>query len=252
MGDEPGGAADDSAVARARALLDAARRVVVLTGAGVSAESGVPTFRGQGGLWRSHRPEELATPEAFARDPELVWSWYDWRRHTVGQARPNPGHEALARLEARLGDGFLLATQNVDRLHQQAGSRRVRELHGSIWVLRCTGCEREREDRATPLPSLPPRCAACGALERPGVVWFGESLPADALGEALRAAATCDALVVAGTSAVVYPAAGVAVAALRAGRPVIEVNLDPTDLSGQVTVSLRGKTGELLPRLVGA
>lgn len=239
----------EAELARARELLAGARRVVVLTGAGFSAESGVPTFRGPQGLWRQFRPEELATPEAFARDPRLVWEWYEWRRGLVAQARPNPGHEALVRLEARVPE-FLLATQNVDGLHQLAGSQRMSELHGSIWRLRCCGCGDERLDRAHPLPELPPRCGGCGGLLRPGVVWYGESLPLEALQAAVEAARACDLAIVAGTSAVVYPAAGVATAALQAGRPVLEINPERTELSGLVAVSLRARSGEVLPLLV--
>ena len=160
-------------VAEAGQRLRAARRVVALTGAGISAESGVPTFRGPGGLWRQYRPEDLATPEAFARDPRLVWEWYAWRRETIAPLRPNAAHDALVALEKRTPE-FLLATQNVDGLHAAAGSRRIVELHGTIWRLRCTSCGEERDDRRVPLAEIPPRCD-CGALLRPGVVWFGEA-----------------------------------------------------------------------------
>ncbi len=155
-----------------REWLKQARSVAVLTGAGVSAESGVPTFRGNNGLWRQYRAEDLATPGAFARDPKLVWEWYDWRRGLIAQAQPNAGHRALVELEKRV-PSFTLITQNVDGLHELAGSRNVLEVHGSIWKVRCTSCERERMDRRTPLPEIPPKCE-CGALLRPGVVWFGE------------------------------------------------------------------------------
>ena len=158
-----------------RGWLKEARSVAVLTGAGVSAESGVPTFRGPNGLWKQHRPEDLATPGAFARDPKLVWEWYDWRRARITETQPNPGHYALAEMEKRI-PRFTLITQNVDGLHEQAGSRNVLRLHGSIWIVRCTSCEAEREDRRTPLPQIPPMCE-CGGMLRPGVVWFGEPLP---------------------------------------------------------------------------
>jgi len=233
---------------QARQLVRDARRVVVLTGAGISAESGVPTFRGPGGLWREHRFEDLATPTAFARDARLVWEWYDYRRGEVGKAAPNAGHRALVDLEGERD--VTVVTQNVDRLHHLAGSRLVHELHGSLWVVRCVGCGAEREDRTSPLDPLPPRCAECDDLLRPGVVWFGEALPEAALAASFEAAATCDVLLVVGTSAVVYPAAGVAVAALQSGRPVVEVNTEETPFSERVAVSLRGKAGEVLPRLV--
>lgn len=232
---------------RARSILSSARRVAVLTGSGISAESGVPTFRGAGGLWRTFRPEELATPEAFARDPQLVWEWYDWRRGLVAAAKPNPAHEALVKLEARC-QSFTLATQNVDGLHALAGSRNVILLHGDLWTLRCVACGAERQDRQAPLPELPPRCA-CGALLRPGVVWFGEPLPEGAMERAAAAAASAQALLMIGTSAAVWPAAGLGEVALGAGVPVIEINLGATVYSDRV-LSLAGRAGDLLPRLV--
>ncbi len=236
------------ALDRGRELLTRARRVVAMTGAGISAESGVPTFRGPDGLWRSHRPEDLATPEAFARDPLLVWQWYDWRRGLVAATRPNPGHAALVRLEQRCAS-FLLVTQNVDGLHAVAGSRNVLHLHGDLWTLRCTRCGAERVDRTTPLPALPPRCA-CGGLERPGVVWFGEALPAGAMERAADAIAEADAVLIVGTSGVVYPAAGLAHVAFHRDIPVIEVNPDETGHTHRV-IAVRAKAGEALPALVG-
>jgi len=242
---------------RAAELVARARRVCVLTGAGISAESGVPTFRGWTAadgddppLWARFRPEELATPEAFHADPALVWAWYDWRRGLVAASEPNAGHRALAMLEQRVPE-FTLVTQNVDGHHTRAGSRRVLHLHGDLFTVRCTGCGAEREDRRHPLPELPPRCAGCGAMERPGVVWFGEMLPADILGDAAAAAEQCDVMLVVGTSAVVYPAAGVAIAAIQAGRPVIEINPEPTPLSEACVHTLRGPAGEILPLLLG-
>ena len=168
-----------------------ARSVVVLTGAGISAESGVPTFRGEGGLWRQYRAEELATPHAFRRDPSLVWEWYNWRRQLIGDCRPNAAHRTLVEMEAQFDD-FVLVTQNVDGLHLLAGSRNVVELHGDIWRMRCTGgCRADWEDRTSPLPELPARCPSCGALARPDVVWFGETLPPEALDAAWAAAQRC-------------------------------------------------------------
>ena len=227
-----------------------AERVVVLTGAGISAESGVPTFRGAGGLWRQHRPEDLATPEAFARGPRLVWEWYDWRRARVAKAEPNPGHLALAQLERRVPN-FTLITQNVDGLHQRAGSRRVLKLHGDIWTLHCLGCGLEETNHDVPLREIPPRCS-CGGLFRPGVVWFGEALPADVLRHAMEAAAHAQVFLVVGTSAVVQPAASLPLLAQQNGAKLVEINLEETPLSAQADASFWGKAGELLPRLLEA
>ncbi|MFH1033111.1 MAG: NAD-dependent deacylase [Pseudomonadota bacterium] len=237
---------DDLALARAR--LAGAGRVAVLCGAGVSAESGVPTFRGPGGLWENHRPEDLATPRAFARDPALVWRWYNWRRELISRCQPNPAHLALAELERRLAE-FTLITQNVDGLHALAGSRQPLELHGSLWRVRCQGCGQEHEERRLDLPA-PPRCPACGGLLRPGVVWFGESLDSQLLDRAWQAAQTCQVMLVVGTSAVVQPAASLALVARRAGAYVVEVNLEATPNSGQVDVSFLGQAGDILPRLL--
>ncbi len=232
----------------ARQWLKQARSVAVLTGAGVSAESGVPTFRGDGGLWKQHRAENLATPQAFARDPKLVWEWYDWRRSVLAEARPNPGHYALVDLEKR-APAFTLITQNVDGLHELAGSRNVLRLHGSIWTLRCLDCRREREDRSVHLPEIPPRCE-CGGMLRPGVVWFGEALPPGVWQQAEAASRSADLFLVIGTSAVVYPAAGLASIAKSAGARVVEVNVAETALSNEIDAFLQGPSGELLPRLI--
>jgi NAD-dependent deacetylase len=232
---------------KARRLFDQASRLAVLTGAGISAESGVPTFRGSAGLWKQFRPEDLATPEALARNPDLVWEWYDWRRGLIANVQPNAGHYALAEIEQRV-PGFTLITQNVDGLHQQAGSKAVLEIHGSIWKLRCMTCHREWLDRSIPL-ALPPHCE-CGSLARPGVVWFGENLPVAIWDTAERAAASCDVLLVAGTSAVVYPAAGLIHLAQAAGAKVIEVNVEPTAMSGLVDCVVTGPAGQVLPALL--
>lgn len=220
-----------------------------MTGAGISAESGVPTFRGAGGLWRTFRAEDLATPQAFQRDPKLVWEWYDWRRQWLLTVEPNAGHRALVELEERLGDGFVLITQNVDGLHDRAGSHRVLKLHGDIWEVRCIECGRRSRDERAPLPDVPPRCE-CGGLLRPGVVWFGEALPEGVFERAMEQALNCDLLLVVGTSAQVYPAAGLVPLALRHGADVIEVNLEETPQSSHVTLSLRGKAGEILPGIL--
>lgn len=237
---------------RARSALARARTVTALTGAGISAESGLPTFRGAGGLWRNYRPEELATPEAFARDPRMVWEWYAWRQALADEAEPNAGHLALAELERRLGDGFTLVTQNVDGLHRRAGHARPIELHGSLWRVRCVECARERELVEPILPPLPPRCEDCGGMERPGVVWFGEGLPEDAFEEAYDASRAADVFLSIGTSGQVHPAAGLIEVARGAGRIVIEVNPDLTPFSSKAHYRLPGPAGEVLPALIGA
>jgi len=222
--------------------------VAALTGAGISAESGLPTFRGPGGLWRNYRAEQLATPEAFHRDPKLVWEWYDWRRSVHAKCQPNPGHMALAELQSR-HPRFVLVTQNVDDLHERAGSRDVIHLHGSIWLLRCLACGREEPNDRVPLDPLPPVCA-CGGMLRPAVVWFGEPLPERELATAVAAAQQAGVFLVVGTSSMVYPAAALPRVALEHGARVIEVNPEPTDLTRFAQVSLRGRAGEILPQLV--
>ncbi len=223
-------------------------RVVALTGAGVSAESGIPTFRGPGGLWERFRPEDLATPEAFARDPRRVWAWYKWRLGIVLSARPNPAHLALAELE-RMGLLEAVITQNVDGLHQEAGSKRVVELHGSLRRARCTRCGLRISLEAVPSEDLP-KCPSCGGLLRPDVVWFGEPLPSDAWEEAVRLAATCRCMLVVGTSGTVYPAASLPFLAKERGAAVVEVNVNQTPITEIAVVSLRGRASEVLPLLV--
>jgi NAD-dependent deacetylase len=232
---------------RIREWLESSASIAVLTGAGISAESGIPTFRGPGGLWREYRPQDLATPQAFARDPKLVWQWYDWRRGLIAQAQPNPGHFALAEIELRHAH-FTLITQNVDGLHDRAGSRNILKVHGDIWTLRCSVCGRQHVDLRESLPELPPRCS-CGQLERPAVVWFGESLPPEIWNRAERAAREARLFLVIGTSAAVYPAAGLAAVAKSAGARVVEINLEETSISGLVDFSLRGPAAEILSRI---
>ncbi len=234
-----------------RQALEEALKIAVLTGAGISRESGIPTFRGTDGLWRNYSPEQLATPEAFARDPRLVWEWYDWRRSVIQKAQPNAGHLALAKLEQRKY-AFTLITQNVDGLHDRAGSKNVLKLHGDIWQVRCQGCgsvERNEGPAAIHYRTLPPRCP-CGGLLRPGVVWFGESLPADLWEQALEASAQAQLFLVVGTSAVVYPAAGLAEVARQAGARLAVVNPEATPIDSLADWVLRGPSGELLPRLL--
>lgn len=233
---------------RIREWLRCASSIAVLTGAGISAESGIPTFRGPGGLWRQYRPEDLATPEAFARDPKLVWEWYDWRRGLIAQAQPNPGHVALAEMERRARN-FTLITQNVDGLHDRAGNRQVLRVHGDIWTVRCSACGRERKDLRPTIPDLPPRCS-CGAIERPGVVWFGEALPQDVWFCAEQAARDASVFLVVGTAAVVYPAAGLVNLAKSRGAKIVEINIAETPISTMVDTSLRGPAAELLPQLI--
>jgi NAD-dependent deacetylase len=229
--------------------LASARSVVVLTGAGVSAESGVPTFRGVQGLWRQYRAEDLATPEAFSRDPKLVWEWYDWRRRLIAECQPNPAHHAIAFLE-RQAQKFLLITQNVDGLHRLAGSVRMVELHGNLWRVRCPRESKITENLDVPLHTIPP-CCECGGLLRPDVVWFGEALPSEALHKTREAVESCDVFLIVGTSAVVQPAASLPRIARNNGAYVIEVNLEPTPLTPIAHESHHGKAGEILPRLFG-
>jgi NAD-dependent deacetylase len=232
----------------ARDVLRRASRIAVLTGAGISAESGIPTFRGPGGVWRTYKAEDLATPEAFAKDPKFVWEWYDYRRSAIAEVQPNAGHLALADFERRV-PGFTLITQNVDGLHDRAGSKNILKVHGDVWVVRCTECGREREEKNARLSELPPRCA-CGGIERPGVVWFGEGLPAAVWESAQRAVQEAEVLLVVGTSAVVHPVAGLAALAKSRGAVVVEVNLAETPVSAGADYSLRGPAGEVLPQLI--
>jgi NAD-dependent deacetylase len=219
-----------------------------MTGAGISAESGIPTFRGAGGLWKEYKPEDLATPEAFAKDPRLVWEWYNWRRELIAKAAPNSAHKALVQLEIRK-PRYTLITQNVDGLHDMAGSGKILKLHGDIWRLRCTVCGANWPNRKSPLPKIPPHCA-CGGLARPGVVWFGEALPDGMMKEAEHAASSAEIFLVIGTSASVYPAASLVPFAKQAGAKVIEINTDETPFSATVDCALRGAAGELLPKLL--
>ena len=226
-----------------------ATSVCVLTGAGISAESGVPTFRGEEGLWKKFRPEELANFDAFIRNPELVWEWYSYRRKLIHEVKPNPAHHALVALERRVKD-FTLVTQNVDNLHRRAGSKNVLELHGNIERSYCVQCR-----ALAPEPTLEgltrvPRCAKCGGLVRPDVVWFGEMLPLEVFSKAESAARQCDIFFCIGTSAVVFPAASLPYMALDHGAFVVEMNLESTDLSSRAHEALAGKAGEILPDLL--
>lgn len=235
---------------RAVTALRQAQRVAVLTGAGVSAESGVATFRGSGGLWEGHRIEEVATPQAFEINPTLVWRFYNLRRAGLRAVCPNPGHYALARMEQHwYGDRFAVVTQNIDGLHRAAGSQRVLEIHGNLARVRCTSCGTTTDRGCEPLADLP-KCHDCGALLRPDVVWFNEMLPEDIWTESCEQVGRCDCFLVVGTSAVVYPAAGLIGLAHRAGAAVIEVNLEPTEARVHGTIGLYGPSGVILPQLV--
>ena len=239
----------DAIPERLTAALRSSAHTVILTGAGVSAESGIATFRdAQTGLWARYRPEELATPEAFERDPALVWQWYQWRRDLISRARPNPAHLAIAGLE-RLVSRLTLVTQNVDGLHQQAGSRGVLEFHGNIHRNRCS-VENQIVVMDVQATNKPPRCPSCGARVRPDVVWFGEPIPSHALLSANAAASDCDLFLTVGTSSMVRPAADLAALARSAGALIAEINPQETVLSPGADFTLRGQAGTVLPALV--
>ncbi len=230
-------------------LLKRAQRIAVLTGAGVSQESGLRTFRdAQTGLWAQYKPTHLASPEAFARDPKLVWDWYAWRREAIKGVRPNPGHYALVTLEKKILQ-FTLITQNVDGLHRMAGSLNVHELHGNIQRVRCADCSTFAETWDEETETVP-QCEACGGLLRPDVVWFGESLPRQELEAAVLAARACEVFFSIGTSGVVQPAASLAVQARNNGAIIVEINAEPTPLTSGADFALQGKSGEVLPELV--
>mgnify|MGYP001144211658 CR=1 FL=1 len=232
-------------------LLRTCRNAAALTGAGVSQESGVPTFRDSlDGLWAKYRAEDLATHQAFRRDPQLVWDWYAMRRAKVDEVKPNPGHTALAEISRHIPH-FTLITQNVDGLHQQAGSPQVIELHGNIRRVKCFRCGRMASSWTDTGPGVP-TCSSCGGLLRPDVVWFGEQLPLDALEKAVKAARACQVFLSIGTSGLVQPAASLAIAAKNHGGAIIEINAEPTPLTGKCNYALHGKSGEILPELVRA
>jgi NAD-dependent deacetylase len=236
---------------RAAHVISTARTVTVVTGAGVSAASGVPTFRGATDLWKSFRPEDLATPEAFARDPGTVWEWYQWRRSSIADCRPNQAHEVLA-VWSRRYPRFHLITQNVDGLHERAGTADVTRFHGSIWDLQCAvacaGAPRTWSDHTVEFPRLPPPCPHCGGPARPGVVWFGEAIPAEAIIAAHRAS-LCDVCIVVGTSSQVYPAAGIVTAAGSRGATTIEINPETTALTRAMDISIALPAVDALDRI---
>lgn len=226
-----------------------AKRVAVLTGAGISAESGVPTFRGESGLWKKFRPEELANVNAFLSNPKLVWEWYNYRKKLISEVKPNPGHVALVAIENQIPE-FCLITQNVDGLHRTAGSQTILELHGNIMRSKCLDCGMKDE---TPLLEFTdvPKCL-CGGMMRPDVVWFGEMLPEDVIRDAFERTEACEVFLCIGTSAVVHPAASLPMVARQAGAYVVEINLDSTVISDRVDESILGQSGNILPKLVDA
>lgn len=224
-----------------------AKDVVVSTGAGVSAESGVPTFRGAGGIWEKMDAAELASVDGFMKNPQLVWEWYQYRRDLMGKVTPNPGHHAIAQMEKLIAN-FTLITQNIDGLHARAGSANLLELHGNIGRNKCLKCERPFTGEIDLEQGLP--LCECGGMIRPDVVWFGEMLPQDVLEKAFRAAEEADVFFSVGTSAIVQPAASLPFIARRGGAYVVEVNIEPTGLTTVADLFLQGKSGEVLPRIV--
>lgn len=232
-------------------LLSRTSNLVALTGAGVSQESGLRTFRdSQSGLWAQYKPQDLASPQAFARDPKLVWDWYAWRREAIKGARPNAGHYALAEIEKK-NPQFTLITQNVDGLHRMAGNQNILELHGNIQRVRCSECSRFADSWDEDSETVP-CCDHCDGLLRPDVVWFGESLPRDQLERAVEASRACDVYFSIGTSGVVQPAASLAHSAKSNGAIIVEINAETTPLTEKADFFLQGKSGEILPALVKA
>lgn len=225
------------------------RKCAVLTGAGISAESNVPTFRGKDGLWGKFRPEELATMDAFLSNPKIVWEWYNWRRQLIGKTQPNPGHYALVKME-ELFDRFDLITQNVDGLHRQAGSKNVCEVHGNITANKCVDCNKRAPDDIEIDPSDIPVCGQCGGQLRPDVVWFGEMLDQSVIAGAMKAASASEVFLSIGTSALVHPAAGLPMMAKHAGATLVEINPEQTPLTDMADYYFSAKSGEFLPGLV--
>ena len=239
--------AQDEEIVEACRLLSRAKNVVVFTGAGISAESGIPTFRGKDGMWEKYRAEELATWSAFEQDPKKVWEWYDWRRQLISKADPNPAHSVIAEMEDYYPN-LSVITQNVDGIHKRAGNRNIIELHGNVWRANCLEEGRTFDFYEVPLRQLPPRCE-CGSLIRPDVVWFGEAMPMKEVTKAFSFAKDCEAMLAVGTSALVQPAANQPFAAKESAASIIEINIEPTPVSRIADVSLFGKAGEILPEL---
>jgi NAD-dependent deacetylase len=242
---------NDNSVLQLAQRLKAASRVTALTGAGISAASGVPTFRGEEGLWKSYSPQELATPQAFRRDPRLVWEWYNWRRELISKCRPNPAHHVIAKWSKQYS-GFVLITQNVDGLHEKAGTENIIRFHGSIWEVMCwNSCQSSPDrwiDTTVPMPQIPPSCPYCGGLIRPGVVWFGEGIDPGVLEESAKAL-HCEVFITIGTSSQVYPAAALADQARVNGAFTAEINMEATPASESVHLSIQGPAETILPEI---
>ena len=236
----------DEKILAAKQIIDTSSKITVLTGAGISAESGIPTFRDNDGMWNNIRPQDIASPHAFKKDPELVWEWYDWRRRIINKANPNQGHYALAEIE-RQKEKFTLITQNIDGLHEIAGSINLMELHGNIWEIRCEKCDTVNKNYEVPLPEIPPKCNKCGEITRPNVVWFEEIIPMHMIDQALLSIEESDLMLIIGTSGIVEPAASMGLLAKQSGKQVIEIHLEETPNSAIYNISLQGKSGEILP-----
>ncbi len=239
---------DNELLLKAREIIDGSDRITVLTGAGISAESGIPTFRGTDGTWNEVNPETVATPQAFKNDPVHVWKWYDQRREIIDKARPNQGHFALSEIE-RTKEKFTLITQNIDGLHQVAGSQNIIEIHGNIWEIKCEKCGLVIKNYETPLTELPPICRKCEGIMRPNVVWFGEIIPMEVIDSALFAIEQSALIIIIGTSGIVEPAASMGLMAKQSGKKVIEINLEKTFNTGICDISIQAKAGEVLPLL---
>ncbi len=235
-------------IQKAKEIIEKSKKIVIITGAGISQESGIPTFRGVGGLWKKYRAEELATYEAFKKNPELVWKFYDYRRQIIAKAKPNEGHKILAKAEKRF-DSFYIITQNIDGLHRKAGSKNVLELHGNIWRVRCEREKKTFEYRQNPMTSIPPECPVCGNILRPDVVWFGESLPKDVLEKSYHLSSNADVAIVVGTSSIVYPAAHLPYITKQNGGKLIEINIKTTPLTDIADIHLKGKSSEILKQI---
>jgi len=225
------------------------KNIVILTGAGISAESGVPTFRGKDGLWRNYDPMELATPAAFNNNPKLVWEWYNWRREIVSKTQPNQGHFALTQMEQRYKNTTII-TQNVDGLHIKAGTEKVLEIHGNIWRTRCTVCGDINYNYTVPLTTIPPVCNKCKGILRPDIVWFGEQLPENIMSKVEEKIYNCDFMFVIGTSGTVQPAASFSFIAKQRNAYIVEINIEETPTTDIADISLLGKSGEILPKLI--
>ncbi len=238
----------DEKIENAVKLIKNSYQISVLSGAGISAESGIPTFRGEDGLWKNYRAEELATPQAFSKDPELVWEWYNWRRAIISSKKPNPAHYSCAKLEKIFNSKFTLITQNVDGFHRLAGAENVLEIHGNIFEVKCLKCNIIYEERSE--LDNKPLCRECDGRLRPNIVWFGESLDQNILTNVYDDLATTELLLIIGTSAVVYPAASFGALAKQNGAKILEINLTSTQNSQIADVSVQGKAGEVLPLIV--